>query len=315
MISMVDAFVETREYRRFRDFCDACRDNRYIGLCHGPPGVGKTLSARRYANWDEMEAFDIARDYPPVSVNLLHGQAIFYTAKVLNRPTTVLIDIELLRGRLKSMSFSVKEVHIGMKPRLEDAQHRRQKELDEFRDTNFFWNRGLGFKHFPLSEPTLEKIRDEQTNRKENISDPTQLILIDEADRLKIQSLEQVREIFDESEIGVVLIGMPGLEKKLARYPQLYSRVGFVHEYRPLKRDDVRSLLRDQWRPADLVLPEGALTDEDGIASIIRITGGNFRLLQRLITQIARVLDLNGLQIATPDVVETARMSLVIGTD
>jgi DNA transposition AAA+ family ATPase len=87
MISMAVTFVETREYRRFRDFCDACRDNRYIGLCHGPPGVGKTLSARRYASWDEMEAFDIARDYPPASENLLHGQTIFYTAKVVNRPT------------------------------------------------------------------------------------------------------------------------------------------------------------------------------------------------------------------------------------
>ena len=48
---------------------------------------------------------------------------------------------------------------------------------------------------------------------------------------------------------------------------------------------------------------------------ILRVAGGNFRLLHRLPTQIARVLEINGLRKVTPDVVETARESLVIGTD
>jgi hypothetical protein len=50
------------------------------------------------------------------------------------------------------------------------------------------------------------------------------------------------------------------------------------------------------------------------IASLIRMTAGNLRLLTRLLTQIQRVLNVNDLHLVSNAVVEAARDSLVIGT-
>jgi hypothetical protein len=127
-----------------------------------------------------------------------------------------------------------------------------------------------------------------------------------------INSLEQLRSIFDKSGLGMVLIGMPGIEKRVARYPQLFSRIGFVHEFRALSDANVQDMLEERWAPVGIRLPDSSPNPEV-IAAVIRLTRGNFRLLVRLLTQMERVLAINGLQTLSVDVVETARENLVIG--
>jgi DNA transposition AAA+ family ATPase len=129
-----------------------------------------------------------------------------------------------------------------------------------------------------------------------------------------MSALEQSRDIFDKGGIGVVFMGMPGIEKRLSRYPQLYSRVGFVHAFRPLSAAHVRKLLQQKWVPFGVELPGEGVTHEEALAAIIHVTGGNFRLLHRLMTQITRLVEINALQTVTREVVEAARESLVIGT-
>jgi DNA transposition AAA+ family ATPase len=99
----------------------------------------------------------------------------------------------------------------------------------------------------------------------------------------------------------------------MARYPQLFSRVGFTHHYRALLDDELSFVLTRHWRQLGLTMDQADLTDSRPIAAIARITGGNFRLPHRLFVQVERILRINDLTVITEDVVEAARSTLVIG--
>ena len=140
-----------------------------------------------------------------------------------------------------------------------------------------------------------------------------ELIIVDEAERLRPAALELLRDRYDRDDIALILIGMPGLEKQFSHYPQFYSRVGFAHQYRPLGQDELLFVLERHWRSLGKTLDPDDFTDAQAIAAIARITRGNFRLLERLFPQIQRVLKINELDTITNDVIEAAQSTLVIG--
>ena len=94
--------METVEYHRFVEFCDACREFRYIGLCYGAPGIGRTLSALRCSR---VEMILKAHRKPAESRDQLPIDTVLYTTEVVNTPARVHSDIRTTRERLKDVAL------------------------------------------------------------------------------------------------------------------------------------------------------------------------------------------------------------------
>jgi DNA transposition AAA+ family ATPase len=166
------SFVETKEYRRFAEFCDAVRREHYIGLCHGAAGVGKTLSARHYARWDALEALFEGPTFGQEAVPATGAdcRTVLYTPGVTVTASRLGKELPRLRRRVEAALSAAQPV----------------------RD------------HEPLEALVSHRW--------------VELVIVDEADRLKFTALEALQDLYDRGRFGLVLIGLPGLERRLARY-------------------------------------------------------------------------------------------------
>jgi len=300
---MTEAFLKTSEDARFSEFCEACRVSKYIGLCYGAPGVGKTISARRLARWFQIEDPAVANALSDEDLeDVARRRVIYFTPTVVNSPGSVRDGLQRAAMRLRDV---VGQPTRRVNRAILDAQDAaRTAKLERMRTTEDWLRDPPSRVEEPLQWPSPSRT---------HWIEPAELVVIDEADRLRTSSLEEVRDLFDRTGVPVVLVGMPGLEKRLARHAQLYSRVGFVHAYKPLRPDELSRLLDERWPDLAPGLPKDGVVDADAISAIVRMTAGNLRLVTRLLDQIRRILALNGLDKIDRGVVDAARESLVIG--
>ncbi len=284
MIEVEDSFLVTKEYKRFNEFCNACKRDKYIGLCFGPPGIGKTISATHYSSWDLVKKYyRVGQEFNKPNTLVPHElsklNTILYTAEVANSPSRVAIS-------LKKDIYKVRQVIYEAKfCLLTQDKNYTEQEFKEMR---------------------VEELLNDSAQIVE-------LLIVDESDRLKITSIEQLRDFYDKNDCGLVLIGMPGMEKRLSRYAQLYSRIGFVHEFRPLCQDELIFIMQNYLKKIGIIINCEDFTDNETMTAVIQTTRGNFRLLNRLFRQVARIMKINEVKTITKEIIFAARECLDIG--
>jgi DNA transposition AAA+ family ATPase len=107
--------------------------------------------------------------------------------------------------------------------------------------------RSLGTPHLGLSTQQMYETASEILSRK------NRLIVIDEAERLKVSQLELLRDLYDQGNMGLCLVGLESLRSLLQRgknlrenLVQLYSRVAYQKIVDILEPDDVAMIIRDK---------------------------------------------------------------------
>ncbi len=281
------SFVVTKGYRLFAEMCDACRQARFVGLGYGPPGTGKTLSARYYAQWSLFKPF------LPESLITFTGRSAMDDLYPYRPFTFASAPLEAPIQECRTVFYT---------PPVSASVARLEKEVLTLFAAFSYLVEAANQRHQGEREFLVTR----------RFSHLIELLIVDEANRLKDAGLELIRDIADRGEIGLVFLGMPGLDKRLKRAPQLYSRIGFVHEVAPLPQEETRFFLQQRWSHRVSAHSED-FTDQEAVATIIRITQGNMRLIDRLMLQVERVLVANQLTVVTKEVVETARKNLIIG--
>jgi len=150
-----------------------------------------------------------------------------------------------------------------------------------------------------VSAPNVTHAKFAQTV--DRLKNSGRLLMIDEAEWLPTETLEYVRRIHDKAGIGIVLCGLPRLEKNIRGFResflQLSSRIQLVSRLRSLTEKDVEAYLESRFEKYDA----------DCVNILMDFSGKNCRIMANLCKLSAETMAHNSIPKLSKEVLENAR--------
>lgn len=138
---------------------------------------------------------------------------------------------------------------------------------------------------YQMTKGTVAEIRDRAFRVLKGCG--VEVLIIDEADRLKPKTFADVRDIFDKLEISVVLVGTDRLDAVIKRDEQVYNRFRACHRFGKLIGREFDKTV-DLWERQVLKLPVASnLCSDEMLTLLNEATRGYIGLLDMLLREAA----------------------------
>lgn len=138
---------------------------------------------------------------------------------------------------------------------------------------------------YQMTKGTVAEIRDRAFRVLKGCG--VEMLIVDEADRLKPKTFADVRDLFDKLAIAVVLIGTDRLDAVIKRDEQVYNHFRACYRFGTISGEQFRQTV-ETWELDVLRLPVASnLTSKDMMQILAKATGGYIGLLDMVLREAA----------------------------
>ena len=147
---------------------------------------------------------------------------------------------------------------------------------------------------YQMAKGTVAEVRDRTIRVLRGCK--VEMLIIDEADRLKPKTFAEVRDIFDKLEIAVILVGTSRLNAAIKRDEQVYNRFCICYCFGKLSKDQFKqTVIIWERRVLDLPLPSN-LSSNRMLTALQEATGYYIGILDAVLREAAILALKKGLQ-------------------